>query len=180
MRYIPSPKGRYALFVDLPVEGGGDAGDGGVVRVCNTHLDSLPPSRNHQMAIAGHYLHEDGVAAGLVAGDLHAVEKFDETLHRENGLKDAYLELRGVEDGEDGSTRVYMHRKSPRKMFGISRMDKVLFRGTIEVKSLERFGEGVVLEGDEARVVDRLGLKAELVVGKVEEEGKSKEREEGR
>ena len=40
----------------------------------------------------------------VLAGDLNAIEPFDRTLHLDNGLKDAYLELGGKEDSEDGYT----------------------------------------------------------------------------
>ena len=93
---------RDGLFIDLQVTADDSAGAEGserkVFRLCNAHLESLvadPPVRPGQMADAAEYLHK--AYAGLVAGDMNAIEPFDRTLPAENGLKDAYLELGGIE-----------------------------------------------------------------------------------
>lgn len=40
--------------------------------------------------------------AGVFAGDMNANKPLDRTLPQENGFKDAYLELGGKEDAEEG------------------------------------------------------------------------------
>ena len=134
--------GRDALFVDIK-----DTEK--CIRFCNTHLESLiarPPLRPAQVKLASGYLHD--ADAGVIAGDFNAIERFDARLHVENGLKDAYLENRGVEGGEGGWTWGMQSGAEGRK-YGCSRMDKVMFCGRVEVRGLERIGEGLKVRVDE-------------------------------
>ncbi|OCL03527.1 hypothetical protein AOQ84DRAFT_347588 [Glonium stellatum] len=160
---------RDGLFVDTK------GAEGRVVRLCNTHLESLvadPPIRPLQLAAAAKYIHAKNVQAALLAGDLNAIQPFDRTLHIENGLKDAYLELGGEEDSEDGYTWGHQVPQWMRDKFGCSRMDKILYSGSITVKVLERIGVGVkVVEGKrqemrdlgcEEWVTDHYGLMGEF------------------
>jgi tyrosyl-DNA phosphodiesterase 2 len=162
---------RDGLFVDLALHIPGQ--DGKVLRLCNTHLESLaadPPIRPLQLASAVRYLHEPQVTAALLAGDLNAIQPFDRALHSDNGLKDAYLELGGVEDSEEGYTWGQQAPQWLRDKFGCSRMDKILFCGSINVTELQRIGVGVkVVEekrqemrdlGCEEWVTDHYGLMA--------------------
>lgn len=165
--------GRDALFVDI-------RDTTKCLRFCNTHLESLiaqPPLRPAQVELASWYLRE--VDAGVVAGDFNAIEGFDGRLHVENGLKDAYLENGGVE-GEEGGWTWGMQSGEEGRRYGCSRMDKVMFCGGVEVRGLERIGEGLKVrvdeegeEGEEAEeevdlgrgerwVTDHLGLMADL------------------
>lgn len=149
------------------------------VRICNTHLESLammPPYRPPQMQLVGRYLKEEGIHAGITAGDFNAIQDFDRTLHSDNGLKDAYLELGGIEDSDDGYTWGQQAATFLREKFGCSRMDKVYFHGGLQLESLERFGAGVLLQDKEQRkhlvrlgfeqpwITDHLGIKAELTI----------------
>jgi len=166
---------RDGLFVDLQLDGSSQ-----VLRLCNVHLESLvadPPLRPKQLALAAKHMHEDAVYASILAGDCNAIQPFDRTLHSDNMLRDAYLELGGQEDSEDGYTWGYQVPEKVFKKFGPSRMDKVMFCGNTKVKSLERIGVGIKVEDERTRkemvgigqlefVTDHYGLMAEMdIVG---------------
>lgn len=137
---------RDALFVDivLPQEK--------TLRLCATHLESLkadPPKRPSQLYTAAKYLHQ--AHAGVLAGDLNAIEPFDRILHAKNNLKDAYLQTGGREDAESGMTWGQMAETSLRERFGLSRMDKVLFCGALAVSGFGTFGMDVEVESEADR-----------------------------
>ncbi|KAF2260519.1 hypothetical protein CC78DRAFT_523285 [Lojkania enalia] len=143
---------RDGLFVDISLTRSPSVQNeenGKVLRLCNVHLESLvadPPIRPLQLSEASKYLHEENVAAALLAGDLNAIQPFDRILHSNNSLKDAYLELGGKEDSDDGYTWGYQVPQHIRERFGCSRMDKILYKGEIEAKAFERIGMGVKVE----------------------------------
>ncbi|CAN8098066.1 unnamed protein product [Discula destructiva] len=102
VHYSKTRMDRDAFFVDVALAGGKKK-----IRLCNSHLESMafePPFRPLQMQLIARYLHEDGVHAALTAGDFNATQPFDRTLHVDNNLKDAYLELGGQEDADGGFT----------------------------------------------------------------------------
>jgi tyrosyl-DNA phosphodiesterase 2 len=138
---------RDGLFVDVALAHPKASNEQGkVLRLCNTHLESLvadPPVRPLQLAAAAKHLKHTNVACALLAGDLNAIQPFDRTLHSENDLKDAYLELGGHEDNDDGFTWGYQVPQWMRDRFGCSRMDKILLRGTIQPERFERIGVDV-------------------------------------
>ncbi|KAJ4350387.1 uncharacterized protein N0V89_009008 [Didymosphaeria variabile] len=117
---------------------------------------------------------KSSVAAGLLAGDLNAIQPFDWTLHSDNNLKDVYLELGGKEDSDDGYTWGYQVPQALRERFGCSRMDKILFTGGIMPQKFERIGVGVrVAEnerkemrdaGEEEWVTDHYGVMADFQI----------------
>jgi tyrosyl-DNA phosphodiesterase 2 len=191
VHYSHTRMGRDGLFVDVASgagrgtsdeEGKGDETKGEkekIVRFCNTHLESLvpePPLRPHQVALAAQFMHEDGVHGALMAGDFNAIQPFDRTLHSDNDLKDAYLELGGQEDSEDGYTWGQQAATDLRKTYGCSRMDKVFYCGGLRVDRFERFGRDVEVpdEGERQEIMtfgfekgwitDHLGVYAELEV----------------
>lgn len=164
---------RDGLFVDIA------SGKEQVFRFCNTHLESLvadPPRRPAQMTIAAQFMNAPTVHASFLAGDLNAIEPFDRTLHSDNDLKDAYLELGGKEDSDDGYTWGQQAQTRLRVMFGCSRMDKVFYCGKVNIAKLERIGVDVEVEAEEDKqllkqqglekgwVTDHLGLMAEFAV----------------
>jgi len=166
---------RDGFFVDLQLRGNSQ-----VLRLCNVHLESLiadPPLRPKQLALAAKYMHQDVVYASILAGDCNAIQPFDRTLHSDNGLRDAYLELGGQEDSEEGYTWGYQVPEELFKRFGPSRMDKVMFCGNMKIKSLERIGVGIKVEDEQTQkemvdagqvefVTDHYGLMAEMdIVG---------------
>ncbi|KAF2439645.1 hypothetical protein P171DRAFT_339571, partial [Karstenula rhodostoma CBS 690.94] len=163
---------RDGLFVDLAFS---EQGKGKVLRLCNTHLESLvadPPIRPLQLQAAAPYLHDSSVAAALLAGDLNAIQPFDRTLHSENDLKDVYLELGGQEDSDDGYTWGYQVPQALRERFGCSRMDKILFSGALRPQKFERIGMGVKVAegkrqemkaaGEQEWVTDHYGVMADF------------------
>ncbi|KAF2119349.1 Endonuclease/exonuclease/phosphatase [Lophiotrema nucula] len=146
---------RDGLFVDIGFDGSEK-----VLRLCNTHLESLvadPPARPLQLEAAGKILQEESVAAALLAGDLNAIQPFDRTLHSENGLKDTYLELGGEEDSDDGYTWGQQVPQWMRDKFGCSRMDKILFRGSVLPKQFERIGINVKVAEEKRQEVRDAG-----------------------
>ncbi|KAF2030267.1 hypothetical protein EK21DRAFT_66025 [Setomelanomma holmii] len=135
---------RDGLFVDLAFSKLGD--DTKVLRLCNTHLESLvadPPIRPLQLAAAAEHLQKPEVAGALLAGDLNAIQPFDRTLHFDNNLHDAYLDLGGKEDSDAGYTWGQQVPQWMKDKFGCSRMDKILFQGAVQPVNFERIGMGV-------------------------------------
>ena len=156
--------GRDGLFVDIE-----DMESSRVLRVCNTHLESLPrdpPLRPAQVNLASRYLKDPTVDAAVIGGDFNAIQDFDLTLHEENGLRDAYLEGGGDEVSQEGWTWGMQSMYGAGKQFGCRRMDKILFCGKVGVEGLERFGTGVQIDkmedGQKLYVTDHLGLMADI------------------
>ena len=138
---------RDALFVDVGMWGGkgGDDDDTAAaaektIRLCNTHLESLaldPPFRPPQVAVFASYMRggssEAGAAAAatphgaVAAGDFNAIQDFDRTLHADNGLRDAFLELGGREDDPASYTWGQQAATELRERFGCSRSTWLLF-----------------------------------------------------
>jgi tyrosyl-DNA phosphodiesterase 2 len=169
---------RDGLFVDI-------AAAEKVLRFCNTHLESLiadPPLRPAQMTIAAQYMNATTAHASFLAGDLNAIQPFDRKLHSDNGLKDAFIELGGKEDSDDGYTWGQQAQTKLRETFGCSRMDKVFYCGGTKIKRFERIGVDVEVEQekdkqllkqqglDKGWVTDHLGVMAEFVVSGVDEQ----------
>jgi tyrosyl-DNA phosphodiesterase 2 len=148
VHYSQTRMERDVLIVDLLLKQK-------TVRLCNTHLESLalePPFRPPQMQLTAQYMRESGVHGAAVAGDFNAIQDFDPSLHRDNDLKDAYLELGGNEnDALAGHTWGQQAATVQRQRFGTSRMDKVFFCGQLRCTRFERFGANVVLEDEEER-----------------------------
>jgi tyrosyl-DNA phosphodiesterase 2 len=145
VHYEATKMERDVLCVDVMTKNG-------VVRICNSHLESLiadPPLRPDQVTTAAKYMRESGVHGAVIGGDFNAIQPFDRTLHSENGLKDAFLEMGGKEDSDEGFTWGQMAPVKQREMFGCSRMDKLFYCGGLEVVAFERFGLGVDV-GDKA------------------------------
>lgn len=176
VHFSASSMERDVLFVDVKIPGGTGYGK---IRLGNTHLESLaldPPLRPTQMHLAATYMLEDGLAGSIIAGDFNAIQPFDITLHSDNGLKDAYLELGSKEGVEEGFTWGQQALPALRNQFGCSRMDKTYFCGKgFQLSNFERFGVGIKVSGDgrekqkegllalgfeEAWCTDHLGVKA--------------------
>lgn len=170
VHYPDTNMGRDGLFVDIK------APSNKTLRLCSTHLESLvadPPKRPAQLACAAKYMHQ--ADASVLAGDLNAIQPFDQTLHFDNDLDDAYLESGGQEGAESGMTWGQMASIFQRQRFGLTRMDKVLYCGGLELISFGTFGKDVEVEGEADRrsltasghlekgwVTDHLGVKAEF------------------
>ncbi|GFF33294.1 5'-tyrosyl-DNA phosphodiesterase [Aspergillus udagawae] len=195
--YSNSGMERDGLFVDVDVGPPGPEGEC-ILRLCNTHLESLvshPPRRPVQLHLASSFMHGSGPApvpedegmyapptphAAILAGDLNAFAPEDRSAPEECGLRDAFLSLGGREGTEESFTWGQQVPDWMREQFGCSRMDKILYCGGVEAKSLKRIGEGVTVtvnsQGDhsdsedenysneEVWVTDHLGLQGEFEV----------------
>lgn len=168
VHYSQTRMERDGLFVDVNVSGKS-------VRFCNSHLESLalePPYRIPQMKLCAEYMRTSGVDGAVAAGDFNAIQDFDRTLHSENGLKDAYLELGGKEDDQEGHTWGQQAATKLRNQFGTSRMDKAYFCGDLELRSFAKFGGDVCVDDQTERedivklgfeepwITDHLGITA--------------------
>jgi tyrosyl-DNA phosphodiesterase 2 len=145
VHYSQTRMDRDALFVDV---GTGLNNSQWVIRLCNSHLESLvmsPPLRPAQMGLIARYLHAEQVQFGITAGDFNAIQPFDRTLHTDNDLKDAFLERGGKEDTEEGYTWGQQAATKFREQFGCSRMDKAFFCGKAELLDFNRFGQDIQL-----------------------------------
>ncbi|KAI1660350.1 Endonuclease/exonuclease/phosphatase [Daldinia decipiens] len=161
VHYAQTQMGRDALVVETALDAPG-SGAPKTLRLCNSHLESLarkPPLRPAQVRVLAAQMRAPGVHVALAAGDFNAIQPFDRTLHADNGLKDAYLELGGREDSDAGYTWGQQAATKTRARFGCSRMDKVYFTGGLEVRGFERFGAGVQFSGErERREMEELGF----------------------
>lgn len=149
-----------------------------VLRLCNVHFESLvadPPLRPGQIAAAAKYMHSQEVGAALLAGDTNAIQPFDQSLHSDNGLNDAYLSLGGRESEVKGMTWGYQALIGREEKFPPCRMDKVMMADAVEARSLERVGVGEEVKHEEDRkdmerndmnlfISDHYGLRGEFEV----------------
>lgn len=177
VHYAKTRMERDALFVDVVVPAVSNS-HGNKFRLCNTHLESLavePPLRPAQMKVLASYMNTNGLSGAIVTGDFNAIQPFDVSLHSDNGLKDAYLNLGGVENRDEGYTWGQQALPELRMLYGCSRMDKVYYCGEgLKLLSFERFGADVEIPQDEeerkaqllslgfekAWVTDHIGVKA--------------------
>ena len=167
VHYSQSKMERDALFVDValpksPTQStSGPGNPKNLLRLCNTHLESLvpvPPLRPAQISLVSTFMRAPEVSCAVAAGDFNAIQPEDRTLHSANGLRDAYLELGGAEDSAEGYTWGQQALRALREQFGCSRMDKVYFCGGFELRSFERIGVDVELGKEKER--QRSGLLA--------------------
>ncbi|THC92098.1 hypothetical protein EYZ11_008424 [Aspergillus tanneri] len=166
--YSPSRMQRDALFVDINIDiqptESTSSNENRIIRLGNTHLESLvsrPPLRPMQLRRAGH-------ECICVGGS-----------YRPGGMWTfrCVSRARGYEGTEEGFTWGQQLSDRMKEKFGCSRMDKVLFCGGLEVKSLERIGaeqkiwidypqesdsESSSETGEEMWVTDHLGLQVEF------------------
>lgn len=186
VHYSQTRMERDGLFVDVRL---GKNEDKGILRLCNTHLESLalePPFRPPQMEMVARYMQSSEADGAAVAGDFNAIQDFDRNLHSDNELKDAFLELGGREDdAEGGHTWGQQAATVQRERFGTSRMDKVFFCGSVRCAGFERFGADVEVEEESERrelvqlgfdrpwITDHLGVKAVLELMDESRGGKS-------
>jgi tyrosyl-DNA phosphodiesterase 2 len=154
VHYEKSRMGRGALVTDITMGGGGAEHPGRILRVVNTHLESLPqgtPLRVAQMGVIAEMLKEVG---GIACGDMNAIAPSDATLAKQNGLSDAW-ELRRDGEDEEGTTWGYQ----PRTRYPPGRLDKILYTESdaFGIKDVRRVAVGLTLnDGD--WVSDHYGL----------------------
>ncbi|KAL4924810.1 endonuclease/exonuclease/phosphatase family protein [Aspergillus undulatus] len=151
--YALSVMDRDALFVDVNYQGS-------ILRVCNTHLESLGSGievRPVQLKLASDFMHgindndTDGGTeyqlpkphAAILAGDLNAFAPTDAAAPGECNLNDAFLATDGKENTEKAYTWGYQQASWSGQKFPPARMDKVLFCGGVEALSFKKIGEGL-------------------------------------
>ncbi|KAI9368529.1 Endonuclease/exonuclease/phosphatase [Aspergillus egyptiacus] len=151
--YVLSTMQRDGLFVDLSLSISSEGRPEYIVRLCNTHLESLASGarcRPVQLKLVSEFMHgtrsEGGLPApnaAILAGDLNAFAPEDAIAPTECGLQDAFLVLGGVEDTEEAYT---WGKQNPLWMTGKfpdGRLDKVLFCGALEVVTMRKIAEGL-------------------------------------
>jgi len=138
------------------------------LRIANVHLESLvgPSERTRalQLAAVALFLREedDGVAAGIVAGNMNAVCPGDRGLPERVELGDAWKEVKtgtGTENGENGmgwqdGEEDYTWGYQPGCRFPPARLDKVLIVGRVWVEKVERVGVGLKMDVGVPRVAE--------------------------
>jgi len=139
VHFQQSRMGRNALVTDVAL-GAGVEPSTCVLRVVNTHLESLPegtPRRVAQMGVIAELLGEAAmVVGGVVCGDMNAIRPSDETLAEQNGLTDAWKHGRRDGEDEDGVTWGYQ----PTSRFPPGRLDRILYtkNDAFDVKDVRR------------------------------------------
>lgn len=159
VQYGSSSMGRTAVITDVKLRT--VAGKDKIVRIINTHLESLPAgnvSRRNQMEVCGKLLREVEVSGGVVGGDMNAISPSDKDLPSQLGLRDAWWR-KSVADAEDGYTWGYQGGGN----FPKCRMDKFLFlpQKGFRLEEPVRIGIGVQTEED-VYVSDHYGLTTRL------------------
>ncbi|KAA8895613.1 Endonuclease/exonuclease/phosphatase [Sphaerosporella brunnea] len=154
-RYELSHMERGVLVLDVPLQGGG------VFRIANTHLESLPDPgvtiRPVQLAAVAKLLKEDGVVAGLVAGDMNCIRPEDEELATKCGLGDVWNVKKELAGGALDEHLGFTWGYQPRCRFPPGRLDRVFFCGDIEFEPVEgqtvltRVGVGLRCREPESR-----------------------------
>ncbi len=153
VHYEDSYMGRNALVTDIMVGGAAEHDAPRILRVINTHLESLPmgtPMRIMQMGVIAGLLREAGILGGIACGDMNAIAPSDATLPEQNGLSDAW------EYGEeDGTTWGYQ----PVTRFPPGRLDKILYTESdgFLVEDVRRIAVGLKM-ADGEWVSDHYGL----------------------
>ncbi|KAH9972859.1 Endonuclease/exonuclease/phosphatase, partial [Lactifluus volemus] len=167
---------RNALVTDVLLRGAGSGGR--VLRVVNTHLESLPegtPQRIVQMGVIAGLLKKAGMLGGIVGGDMNAIAVSDETLAEKNGLMDARKgddDVGAAEEDDDdnddndddgGVTWGYQ----PRTRYPPGRLDRILYTmnedGDLKIENVRRIAVGLEMPGGVGRwVSDHYGLACQV------------------
>ncbi|RPD64227.1 hypothetical protein L226DRAFT_375981 [Lentinus tigrinus ALCF2SS1-7] len=139
-QFTNSIMGRTALFVDVEMTLP-DSEETRVVRIANTHLESLPMGESNrpvQLQIIADKLREEGVTGGgLVGGDMNMIGPADQDIHVRAGLQDACDDPCAFTWGFQPPTE-----------FPAGRLDRVFYVGDqLEVAPVEVIGKGLKVEG---------------------------------
>jgi hypothetical protein len=148
--------GRDALFVDLMLQPTAERnGEERVFRVCTTHLESFGAGislRTKQLQLIAEKLMDDPqagqIAAGLVGGDMNALDGSESGMHREMGLRDVWEETTSLGSGETetsrggncGHTWGYQSHNNQRAP---KRLDKFFYVGGLQTLSVTESPEEI-------------------------------------
>ncbi|KAI0833452.1 Endonuclease/exonuclease/phosphatase [Trametes gibbosa] len=140
MNFYNSQMGRTAIFVDIPIRPWADSDELRVVRVANTHLESLPQGtsrRPAQLKAIAELLCAEGVDGGVVGGDMNMIgDTKDQTIHIAAGLEDACL------FPDDPASHTWGYQ--PVCQWPPQRLDRVFFVGEgLLVDSVQVIGRGL-------------------------------------
>lgn len=150
---------RNALVTDVVL--GGAEPHAYILRVANTHLESLPegtPRRVVQMRVIAGLLKDAKVLDGIVCGDMNAIAPSDETIAEANGLLDAWEQKQNRD--EDSTTWGYQ----PRSRFPPGRLDRILHTPSkgVRIKDVRRLAVGLEMPSG-GWVSDHYGLACQVV-----------------
>ncbi|KAF7374884.1 hypothetical protein MSAN_00374500 [Mycena sanguinolenta] len=112
-----------------------------VIRIINTHLESLPQGndiRPEQLSLLTKFLKGPGVRGGIVSGDMNPIGPEDAALPGALGLRDAWT--RG-----DSDERGFTWGEQPPNQYPAARFDKILYlpRRGYRVDEPQRIGVGL-------------------------------------
>ncbi|KAF9565868.1 hypothetical protein CPC08DRAFT_595015, partial [Agrocybe pediades] len=151
-----SRMGREALFVDLEVAEEDPSAAPKIVRIANTHLESLDGfgnvARPKQLAAIARELSVPEVDIGIVGGDMNPIGPKDADIPASVNLLDAWEVYCGQPSGNLAGDPEEMQRREkdghtwgyqPPSRYAPKRMDKVLFRGPLAIRQIERIGVGL-------------------------------------
>jgi len=154
MHFASSIYQRTGVIVDIRLndpakDADGSRGSTSVIRVINTHLESLPrglTARRMQLDVLSKLLFVGGErCGGVIAGDMNAIGPNEHEYPAELGLRDAWNKS---EDTKEGHTWGY---QGP-SQYPAGRLDKVLYLplDEYEVDTPERVGMGVIVKNLES------------------------------
>nr|GAT60739.1 predicted protein [Mycena chlorophos] len=150
---IPVEKGfgsssmhRTGLIVDVRLEAPKPHDYDVILRVVNTHLESLrygDDIRPGQLKLLSKFLKGPGVRGGLIAGDMNPIGPLDAGLPASLGLKDAWR--KGDKDPSG-----FTWGEQPKTEYPAGRFDKILYlpRKGYRVDPPERIGIGLKLHNE--------------------------------
>ncbi|KAJ6576442.1 Endonuclease/exonuclease/phosphatase [Mycena vulgaris] len=112
-----------------------------VLRVINTHLESLPVGndvRPAQLQLLSKFLKGPGVRGGIISGDMNPIGPKDAELPTSLGLRDAWRK-------GDKDERGFTWGEQPRREYPAARFDKILYlpRKGYRVDEPQRIGVGL-------------------------------------
>ena len=158
VHYDDSNMGRDALVTDnIMVGAAAEHSAPRILRVINTHLESLPvgtPRRITQMGVIARLLKEDArILGGIACGDMNAIVPSDASLPEQNGLSDACEYHKRDGEEEEGATYQPVTRYPP------GRLDKILYTESdaFDVRDVRRIAVGLKMPGG-GWVSDHYGL----------------------
>lgn len=137
LQFYRTTMGRTALLVDVEMYVPDSGGERRIVRIANTHLESLPigqRSRPAQLcAIADLLRGEEVTGGGVVGGDMNMIGPADEDIHVVAGLVDACGDQSAVTWGFQPPTR-----------FPPGRLDRIFYAdGGLVVEPVKVIGKGL-------------------------------------
>ncbi len=137
LQFHQTVMGRAALLVDVVLQAPGSS-ERFVVRIANTHLESLPVgerARPAQLCAIADILREPGIHAGVVGGDMNMIGPADQFIHAAAGLHDA------GRDGPEADTWGYQ----PPSRFPPGRLDRIFYTpcADLVVEPVKVVGKGL-------------------------------------